>query len=75
MSDDAVPAGEVQPAPHRHWYRLALGATIVLVLVVLGLLPLAIRSMQEVLGRGGSAPRRTFARAAPALNLAKRLEA
>ena len=38
--------------PHRHWFRLALVATIVLVLVVLGFLPLAVRSMQEVLGRG-----------------------
>src|SRR5262245_9697625 len=40
------------PAPHRHWYRLALGATILLVLVVVALLPIAVRSMQEVLGRG-----------------------
>jgi hypothetical protein len=40
------------PTPHRHWYRLALGATILLVVGVLAMLPLAVRSMQEVLGRG-----------------------
>jgi hypothetical protein len=38
--------------PHRHWYRLALFTTVVLVLAILVLLPVAIRSMQAVLGRG-----------------------
>jgi hypothetical protein len=52
MRDD-IPSGEQpQPTPHRHWYRLALVATILLILIVLGLLPVAIRSMQDVLGRG-----------------------
>src|SRR5262249_13696582 len=35
----------------RHWYRLALAATLVLVAFVIVMLPLAIRSMQQVLGR------------------------
>jgi hypothetical protein len=39
------------PKPRRHWYRLALVFTIVLVLAVLASLPLAVLSMQEVLGR------------------------
>lgn len=47
---DASPA--THPPAHRHWYRLALVATVVLVMVVLALLPIAVRSMQEVLGRG-----------------------
>ena len=51
MSDN-ISTPEPSPAPHRHWYRLALGATIVVVLSVLATLPLAIGSMQEVLGRG-----------------------
>jgi hypothetical protein len=52
MTEDVLPPDPALPTPHRHWYRLALGATIVLVLGVLALLPLAVRSMQEVLGRG-----------------------
>jgi hypothetical protein len=52
MDDDAVPAGEPLPPPHRHWYRLALVATLLMVGVVIALLPLAVTSMQEVLGRG-----------------------
>src|SRR3954468_18991791 len=36
----------------RHWYRLALAATLVLVAFVIVMLPLALRSMQQVLGRG-----------------------
>jgi hypothetical protein len=51
MSDD-TPAHEPLPAPRRQWYRLALGATVLLVLLVLALLPIAIGSMQDVLGRG-----------------------
>lgn len=54
MSDEAVESGESKatPTPHRHWYRLALLATLILVVVVVALLPLAISSMQEVLARG-----------------------
>jgi hypothetical protein len=40
------------PTPHRQWYRLALAATLLMVVVVIALLPTAVRSMQEVLGRG-----------------------
>jgi hypothetical protein len=52
MTDEASSDCTQSPTPHRHWYRLALIATILLVLVVVGLLPVAVRSMQEVLGRG-----------------------
>jgi hypothetical protein len=39
--------------PHRrHYYRLALAVTVALVVLVVVLLPVAVRSMQEVLGRG-----------------------
>ena len=40
------------PTPHRHWYRLALTATLLVVAVVIALLPLAATSMLEVLGSG-----------------------
>jgi hypothetical protein len=52
MTDAVLPRDTPLPTPHRHWYRLALGATLLLVLGVLVMLPLAVRSMQEVLGRG-----------------------
>ncbi len=52
MTEDRLPPDPALPTPHRRWYRLALGVTILLVLGVLALLPLAVRSMQEVLGRG-----------------------
>ena len=52
MHDDAVPSGQPQPTPHRHWYRLGLVATLLMVGAVIALLPLAVTSMQEVLGRG-----------------------
>jgi hypothetical protein len=52
MTEDVLPLDRPLPTPHRHWYRLALAATILLVLGVLVMLPLAVRSMQEVLGRG-----------------------
>ena len=52
MDDDTVPASEPLPTPHRHWYRLALAATLLMVVVVIALLPTAVTSMQEVLGRG-----------------------
>jgi hypothetical protein len=51
-TEDALPLDTPLSTPHRHWYRLALGATILLVLAVLAMLPVAVRSMQEVLGRG-----------------------
>jgi hypothetical protein len=54
MSEEAAASGELRPTPtpHRHWYRLALIVTLLMVLGVVALLPLAITSMQEVLGRG-----------------------
>ena len=53
MSDEAITTDEpLSPTPHRHWYRLALAATLLMVVVVLALLPMAVTSMQEVLGRG-----------------------
>jgi hypothetical protein len=53
MSDEpAATDDQLLPRPHRHWYRLALVFTIVLVIVVVASLPLAVSSMQEVLGRG-----------------------
>src|SRR5215208_7143246 len=53
MSDQPITTDErLPPKPHRHWYRLALAATLLMVVVVLALLPLAVTSMQEVLGRG-----------------------
>ena len=52
MEDDAVPAGDPQPTPHRQWYRLGLAVTLLMVGAVIALLPLAVTSMQEVLGHG-----------------------
>jgi hypothetical protein len=52
MTEEVSPPLQSLPTPHRHWYRLALGVTIVLVLGVLAMLPLAVSSMQDVLGRG-----------------------
>lgn len=53
MSDEpAAIDDQLLPRPHRHWYRLALVFTIMIVVVVVATLPLAVRSMQEVLGRG-----------------------
>jgi hypothetical protein len=40
------------PTSHRHWYRLALAVTLLMVVVVIALLPLAVTSMQAVLGSG-----------------------
>jgi hypothetical protein len=52
MSDEPSQTdGRQPPRPHRHWYRLALVLTIVLVVAVVVTLPIAILSMQEVLGR------------------------
>ena len=52
MSEETAPTEESSPQPHRHWYRLALLATLLTVAVVIAMLPLAVASMQEVLGRG-----------------------
>src|SRR5215208_7706418 len=53
MSDQPITTDErLPPTPHRHWYRLSLAATLLLVVVVIALLPLAVTSMQEVLGSG-----------------------
>jgi hypothetical protein len=51
MREEAVAPPSVLPTPHRRWYRLALVITILLILMVIGLLPVAVHSMQEVLGR------------------------
>jgi len=52
MTDEPSHHRPGSASSHRHWYRLALGATILIVLVVLALLPVAVRSMEDVLGRG-----------------------
>jgi hypothetical protein len=53
MNDEPITTDErLPPKPHRHWYRLALATTLLMVVVVIALLPLAVTSMQEVLGRG-----------------------
>jgi hypothetical protein len=47
------PDSDQHPAkPHRHWYRLALFTTVALLLAIVALLPVAVGSMQQVLGRG-----------------------
>src|SRR4051812_36102464 len=51
MAEEAPDLVQTLPAPHRRWYRLALFATVLLILLVIGLLPVAVRSMQEILGR------------------------
>src|SRR3954466_7193133 len=52
MTEGETPQEPVAPSARRHWYRLALVITVLLVVLVLGVLPTAVRSMQEVLGRG-----------------------
>jgi hypothetical protein len=52
MSEETAPTEESSSQPHRHWYRLALLATLLTVAVVIAMLPLAVTSMQEVQGRG-----------------------
>jgi hypothetical protein len=51
MSEVSTTTEEMPSGIHRHWYRLALLFTVVLVAVVVVTLPIAVRSMQEVLGR------------------------
>lgn len=50
MSDEEV-RGESTPASRRRWFRISLAITVLLVVAVLIALPLAVKSMQEVLGR------------------------
>jgi hypothetical protein len=52
MSGENSPSSVSAPSPARGWYRAALVATVGLILVVVALLPLAIQSMRDVLGRG-----------------------
>jgi ferredoxin len=52
MSEERVETPEPRRSHRRHFYRLALAITIALVVLVIVLLPIAVRSMQEVLGRG-----------------------
>jgi hypothetical protein len=51
MSEETQTLAQTMPAPHRKWYRLALVATVALILLVVVLLPVAVHSMQEILGR------------------------
>lgn len=51
MAEETQAAPLPLPTPHRTWYRVALVFTVILVLLVVGLLPVAVHSMQEVLGR------------------------
>ena len=51
MNDEAV-APPATSASRRRLHRIALALTVTLLLVILLVLPIAIRSMQEVLGRG-----------------------
>jgi hypothetical protein len=50
--EDAGVASDARPGPHRHWYRVALVGTFVLILAVVFMMPLALRSMEDVLGKG-----------------------
>ncbi len=54
MSEEATDATEATgstPAARRRWFRLSLAITVLLVVAVAISLPLAVKSMQEVLGR------------------------
>lgn len=50
--NDAGPVSTTTPASRRRLHRIALALTVTLLLVILLVLPIAVRSMQEVLGRG-----------------------
>ena len=52
MSEVTTPTEELSPQTHRRWYRLGLAVSLPMVVVVIALLPLAVASMQEALGRG-----------------------
>lgn len=49
---DVAPSPPRSPATRRRLHRVALALTVTLLLIILLMLPIAIRSMQEVLGRG-----------------------
>ena len=49
---DLAPTPPSSPASRRRLHRVALVLTVTLLLIILLMLPIAIRSMQEVLGRG-----------------------
>lgn len=51
MSDESVAVTSPVHASRRGWFRLALAVSVLLMLAVVIMLPLAIRSMREVLGR------------------------
>jgi len=55
MSDEPLPAAPTATEPRQGWFRLALVLSVLLMLAVVIMLPLAIRSMEDVLGRA-SAP-------------------
>jgi hypothetical protein len=50
--EDLIPEPPATPAGRRRLHRVALVLTVTLLLIILLMLPIAIRSMQEVLGRG-----------------------
>lgn len=50
--EDLIPDPPTTPASRRRLHRIALALTVTLLLIILLMLPIAIRSMQEVLGRG-----------------------
>src|ERR1041384_5127578 len=50
--EDLIPAPPTTPASRRRLHRIALALTVTLLVIILLMLPIAIRSMQEVLGRG-----------------------
>ncbi len=51
MTEESLAPTAIGPKPHRRWYRVALVATVSLILLVVALLPVAVHSMQEILGR------------------------
>jgi hypothetical protein len=53
VSEETIASSQSETtAPTRHqWYRVGLVATLIVVLITIVMMPLAIRSMQEVLGR------------------------
>ncbi len=51
MTEESLAPTAIGPRPHRRWYRVALVATVSLILLVVALLPVAVHSMQEILGR------------------------
>jgi hypothetical protein len=52
MIDPPAGTGAGPSSERPHWYRLALAITFVMVLLVVTVLPIAVRSMVDVLGRG-----------------------